>query len=48
MGIEESIARCAIRVSFGRDNSEADVAALVAALKQQVGALHSASLLAWV
>ncbi len=48
MGVEESIARCAIRVSFGRDNSESDVTSLVAALKQQVEALQSASLLAWV
>lgn len=48
MGVDESIARCAIRISFGRDNSEADVTALVAALKQQTGALQSASLLAWV
>lgn len=48
MGVEESIARCAIRISFGRDNSEADVTALVAALKHQTGALQSASLLAWV
>jgi len=47
MGVEESLARCAIRISFGRDNSEADVTALVAALKQQVGVLQSASLLAW-
>lgn len=48
MGIDESLARCAIRVSFGRDNSETDVTTLVAALKQQVRALQSASLLAWV
>ncbi len=48
MGVEESIARCSIRVSFGRDNSESDVTDLVAALKQQVEALQSASLLAWV
>lgn len=48
MGVDESLARCAIRVSFGRDNSETDVTTLVAALKQQVRALQSASLLTWV
>lgn len=48
MGVEESLARCAIRISFGRDNSEADVAALVAALKQQINKLQSAALLAWM
>ena len=48
MGVEESLARCAIRISFGRDNSEADVTALVAALKQQEESLRATSMLAWV
>lgn len=48
MGIDELIARCSIRISFGRDSSESDVTALVSALKQQVETLQSASLLAWV
>lgn len=48
MGVEEYVARCSIRVSFGCDNSESDVTSLVAALKRQVETLHSPSLLAWV
>jgi cysteine desulfurase len=48
MGIEESIARSAVRISFGRDNSEADVTTLVTALKQQVEVLRSTTMLAWI
>ena len=48
MGVDESIARCSIRISFGCESSESDVTSLVNALKQQVETLRSASLLAWV
>jgi cysteine desulfurase len=33
MGIPEEISRCALRVSFGWDSTEADVGAAIAALK---------------
>lgn len=48
MGVDESLARCAIRISFGHGNSEADVAAVVAALRQRVDSLRTAAMLAWV
>jgi cysteine desulfurase len=48
MGIEEGLARCAVRVSFGQQNTRADVAALVEVLLGQIKSLQSADLLAWV
>jgi len=48
MGVDDVLARCAVRISLGQDNTEADVDALVIAMKQQVDALHSNAMVAWV
>ncbi len=48
MGVDESLARCATRISFGCTNSETDVVVLVAALKQKMETLRSTLMLAWV
>ena len=47
MGIDESLARCAVRVSIGKDNTDQDVDAFVSVLKQQIKALQDNSMLAW-
>ena len=36
MGVPQEIALCAVRVSLGKDNTEADVDAFVAALREIV------------
>ncbi|MFC1748228.1 cysteine desulfurase family protein [Pseudomonadota bacterium] len=48
MGVDDALARCAVRISLGQDNTEADVEALVLALKQQVEILQSNAMVAWV
>ncbi len=48
MGVDEALARCAIRISLGQDNTTAEVQALVAALKRQADMLSESSVLAWV
>ncbi len=48
MGVDEALARCAVRISLGQENTEADIEALVAALKQQIETLHSNAMVAWV
>ncbi len=47
MGVDEEIARCAIRVSIGRDNTQDDIDTLVLMLKQQIQMLRTVSSLAW-
>ena len=48
MGVPEEWAQCSLRVSLGRGNSEADVDAFVAALKQQARTLsRMAAATAW-
>lgn len=42
MGIDPTLARCAIRVSFGKDNSAGDVTHLLSALQNIMGALPTA------
>lgn len=41
MGVESNIARCAIRVSIGKDNSMEDIDAFMQALKQHVDILQA-------
>jgi len=47
MGVDPELARCAIRISFGKDNTVADVDALLEALQQQIHTLRSLSSMAW-
>ncbi len=47
MGIEAEIARCAIRISIGKENTKDDIDQLLAVLKQQIGMVRSMSSLAW-
>lgn len=47
MGVDESLARGAVRVSFGRGNDEADIDAFVAALIEQVAQLRAMSAVGW-
>ncbi len=47
MGVEPEQARCAIRISFGKDNTVADVDAFLDALQQQIHTLRTQSSLAW-
>jgi len=47
MGIDEDLARCAVRVSIGKDNTGQDIDAFVSVLKQQIKALQENSMLAW-
>jgi len=47
MGVEAELARCAVRVSLGKDNRESDIDALVGALKEQAGQLKAMAGLAW-
>lgn len=47
MGVEEELARCAVRVSFGMQNTAADIERFVTVLKSQMDALHNNSMLAW-
>lgn len=47
MGVDESIARCAVRVSIGKDNTDQDVDAFAAVVEQQVKALQKNAMLAW-
>lgn len=47
MGIDEGLARCAVRVSTGKDNTGQDIDAFVLVLKQQIKALQDNSMLAW-
>ncbi len=41
MGVDEQLAQCAIRVSFGQQNTGQDVGALLKALYKEVNNLHS-------
>ena len=47
MGIDESLARCAVRVSIGKENTDQDIDVFVSVLKQQIKALQDNSMLAW-
>jgi len=47
MGVDEALARCALRVSIGKDNTEQDIDAFVLVVKQQVKALQDNAMLAW-
>lgn len=47
MGVAENVARGAIRVSLGKDNSEADVDRLVSALQAQLGSFGGGALADW-
>lgn len=47
MGFPPELARNVIRVSFGKDNTAADAAALAAALRRQCDALRNNALTAW-
>jgi len=47
MGIDEGLARCAVRVSIGKDNTVQDINEFVVVLEQQVKALQENSMLAW-
>ncbi len=47
MGVDESLARCAVRVSIGKDNSEQDIEKFVRVVKQQVKAMQENDMLAW-
>jgi len=47
MGVDESLARCAVRVSFGKDNTAQDVDAFVSVLRQQIKAFQENAMLAW-
>ncbi len=47
MGVEAEIARCAVRISLGKENTTDDIDQLVSVLKQQIQMLRSLSSLAW-
>jgi len=47
MGIETELARCAVRVSLGRNTTDADVDGLVETLRQQVTQLQGRAATAW-
>ncbi len=47
MGVDESLARCAVRVSIGKDNTDQDIDAFVSVVKQQIKALQENAMLAW-
>jgi len=47
MGVEEQLARCAVRVSFGMQNTEADIERFFTVIKKQVDMLRSSAVLAW-
>lgn len=47
MGVSTEVARCSVRVSLGRDNTRADIDALMAVLEQQLQRLRTMSALSW-
>lgn len=47
MGVGAEVARCSVRVSLGRDNTRADIDALMAVLEQQLQRLRAMSALSW-
>ncbi len=47
MGIDETLARCAVRVSFGKDNTEQDIDVFMSAMVRQIKALQENSMLVW-
>lgn len=47
MGVSAEVARCSVRVSLGRDNTRADIDALMAVLEQQLQRLRTMSALSW-
>lgn len=47
MGVEESLAHCAVRVSIGKDNVEADIDIFLKVLSEQVKAQQEHAMLAW-
>lgn len=47
MGVDEGLARCAVRVSIGKDNTEQDIDVFMSAMMQQIKALQESSMLAW-
>lgn len=47
MGVSAEVARCSVRVSLGRDNTRAEIDALMAVLEQQLQRLRTMSALSW-
>ncbi|MDX1251258.1 MAG: cysteine desulfurase [Gammaproteobacteria bacterium] len=47
MGVAEDLARGAIRISLGKDNTRWDVESFVAVLREQIGRLQAPSVSAW-
>ncbi len=47
MGVEETLARGAVRVSIGKDNSERDIENFLRVMRRQVKALQDNAVLAW-
>ena len=47
MGVKESLARCAVRVSIGKDNVEQDIDKFLRVVKEQVKVLQEHEMLAW-
>ncbi len=47
MGVDEDLARCAVRVSFGMSNTIADIDRFIAVVKSQLDALRGSTTLAW-
>ncbi|HHJ80004.1 MAG TPA: cysteine desulfurase, partial [Candidatus Tenderia electrophaga] len=47
MGVDEGLARCAVRVSIGKDNTEQDIDVFISAMVQQIKVVRESSMLAW-
>ena len=47
MGVEPDIARCTVRISLGKDNTEQDIDGLVTTLQSQVKQLQSLAAMSW-
>ncbi len=47
MGVDEELARCAVRVSIGKDNTDQDIDVFMSAMVQQIKALQENTMLAW-
>jgi cysteine desulfurase len=47
MGIERDVARCAIRISLGKDNTQADVDYFLRNLRHELANIHQPAMQAW-
>lgn len=47
MGVDETLARCAVRVSIGKDNTEQDIDNFLRVVMQQVKAMQENAMLTW-